>query len=179
MKWVNSIWIAAATLVPMAFVPIARAELIVYDEDPSLFGDLDQHNTDCKRNGCGPTAAVNSFVFLQNQYPLIYGDMLVPSATSTPTQTEQADVANDLGSYMKTCCARGTYWGNFITGKQAYIDDVAPDTTVSSAQADYAWNAGIAGPKPGPVRESPCRPTPSPPSPSSWPRFSTSRIWRS
>ena len=43
----------------------------IYDKqwDPSLYGGLDQHSTLCADLACGPSAAVNSFVFLQNMYP--------------------------------------------------------------------------------------------------------------
>ena len=57
------------------------------------YGNLDQHNTGCTAggvNGCGPTAATNSFVMLQNLYPGIYDKNLVPYAGAQPTQPEMA-----------------------------------------------------------------------------------------
>jgi hypothetical protein len=60
-------------LIVSAIVPSARADgIIVVDENPALFGNLNQNNTQCPLTGCGVTAAVNSFVFLQNEYPTVY-----------------------------------------------------------------------------------------------------------
>jgi hypothetical protein len=140
-------------LMVVMIAPNARADgIIVVDENPALFGNLNQNNTQCPATGCGLTAAVNSLVFLQNEYPAIYDvDALVPSANpGRPTQAEQAAVANELMSYMNTTPANGTYFENFITGKQAYIESVAPGTTDSSAQSAFPWNPIDGGPEPGP-----------------------------
>jgi len=104
--------------------------------DPTKFGDLDQHLVDaCKDSignslACGPAAAVNSFVFLENRYPSIYGNSLVDlSGLFTKTQAEVM-AANDLSSFMGcTPCNGGTKFSDFVKGKENYIDLLAPDTT--------------------------------------------------
>jgi hypothetical protein len=90
--------------------------------DASLVGSLDQTKTNWPKLGCGPTAAVNSFIYLQNQYPSVYGRSLVPG--------DAAVAANNLGLMMGTNNQTGTFWTNFILGKQAYLTANAPGTTV-------------------------------------------------
>lgn len=104
-------------------------------EDHKLFGNLDQADTNCPNNGCGPTAAVNSFVFLQNMYPDIYGDSLVPITRGQggiPSEENMAAVANTLlgSNYMNTDCSCGTTTQNFYDGKMKYVNEKAPNTTV-------------------------------------------------
>jgi len=101
----------------------------IYDKqwDPGLYGGLDQHSTHCADLGCGPAAAVNSFVFLQNTYPNIYGSSLAGDNYET-----WVDTANTLldPRYMDCNCNNGgTTIDNFISGKQDYLNDVAPGTT--------------------------------------------------
>src|SRR5262245_35686701 len=74
------------TLALIAVVLLAGPALaapISYDVDlnsDNQFGTLKQTDvTGCENNptgtlACGPTAAVNSFVFLENVYPTIYGN---------------------------------------------------------------------------------------------------------
>jgi hypothetical protein len=41
--------------------------------DPTMYGNLKQKDVpECPNEACGPTAAVNSMVFLQNMYPGIF-----------------------------------------------------------------------------------------------------------
>lgn len=106
----------------------------IYDKqwDPSLYGGLDQHSTHCPDLSCGPSAAVNSFVFLQNRYPGIYGSDLAGS-----TYENWVDTANTLldPKYMDCDCNNGgTTIDNFISGKQEYLNDVAPGSTEVHAQ---------------------------------------------
>jgi hypothetical protein len=101
----------------------------IYDKqwDPGLYGGLDQHSTLCADLACGPSAAVNSFVFLQNKYPGIYGSDLAGD-----TYENWVDTANTLldPKYMDCDCNNGgTTIDNFISGKQDYLNDVAPGTT--------------------------------------------------
>jgi hypothetical protein len=101
----------------------------IYDKqwDPSLYGGLDQHSTLCADLACGPSAAVNSFVFLQNMYPGRYG-----SSLAGDTYENWVDTANTLldPKYMDCDCNNGgTTIDNFISGKQSYLNDVAPGTT--------------------------------------------------
>jgi hypothetical protein len=132
---------------------------------PGQFGDLQQANTNCTggTNGCGPTAAVNSFVMLQERYPSLYGELLVPSAAAgnDPTQNEMAAVANQLGDselanpnptmYMDCQACNGTYIENFITGKYKYIEEQAPGVTRYKAYmgGTFAWRNDPGNVTPG------------------------------
>lgn len=160
---IRALLVITATVVSLfACTSSAAADIITAAEDFSLFGDLNQHDTSCNNVACGPTAATNSFVFLQNSYAM-YGNRLVPSIPGdTPYQDEQA-VADDLATLMHTCnlCnpgAGGTYIEDFIAGKQAYIQSVAPGTTTYAAQMNFAWrttdpDGNNVGPKPGYVMD--------------------------
>jgi len=139
-------------LMALAACP-ADALVISGEEESSDFGNLSQKFTDCQQYGCGPTAAVNSFIYLQNTYPSIYDNKLVPS---TSLVTEVA-VANALSGLMNTTCqgaasSCGTMWENFITGKEAYIDDAALGTTSVVAQSVFAWDPAD-GTEPGGVQD--------------------------
>ena len=101
----------------------------IYDKqwDPSLYGGLDQHSTHCPDLACGPASAVNSFVFLQNMYPEIYGNSLAGD-----TYENWIDTANILldPRYMDCDCDNnGTTIENFISGKQDYLNDTVPGAT--------------------------------------------------
>jgi hypothetical protein len=120
----------ASTILALTFGLADRASAdVIYDKtwDPSLYGGLDQHSTLCPDLSCGPSAAVNSFVFLQNMYPGIYGDNL-----AGPTYENWVDTANTLldPKYMDCDCNNGgTTIDNFISGKENYLNDVVPGTT--------------------------------------------------
>jgi hypothetical protein len=119
--------------------------------DPNNFGTLDQADTNCPNLNCGPTAAVESFVYLDKVFPHIYTTPLVPKAGATPTTAEQAAVANDLGSnFMKNCCATssaGTLIEDFILGKRDYLESKNPGKTVFNAQINFAWRENPPGGK--------------------------------
>jgi hypothetical protein len=66
-------------------------------------------------DGCGPTAAINSFVFLQNRYSQFYGKKLIPGGDMVAAGIDLAE------NYMNTSGA--TYIDNFITGKRNYIEE--------------------------------------------------------
>jgi hypothetical protein len=122
-------------LAPVLVTVLHGATLIDF-LDPTKFGNLDQHLVDsCKDSignslSCGPSAAVNSFVFLENMYPGVYGNSLVDlSGLFTKVQAEVM-AANDLSSFMGcTPCSGGTTFSNFVSGKESYINLLAPGTT--------------------------------------------------
>jgi hypothetical protein len=142
-------------------LPISNAAVLSATENANLFGTLDQANTNCPNASCGPTAAVNSFVFLQNMYANIYPNhVLVPTTDgNNPTQLEQAAVANLLATntYMGTCAVCGTTIEDFIYGKNTYINTVDPNSTMFAAQISIAWRnptaAGHMVPKPAYVQD--------------------------
>jgi MYXO-CTERM domain-containing protein len=125
--------------------PIAQA--ITYDVslDWTLYGDLNQ-NTIPVIGGvaCGPTSAVNSFVYLQNSYPEVYGHSLVPDLNGTPNIYENGElvaVAEILAgsSYMNLTLDFGTWGDMFIYGKEKYIEERVPGSTVYAAQYVMGW----------------------------------------
>lgn len=129
----------------------APSEAKVYSKflDAAKFGHLDQSEVECPKFACGPTAATNSFMYLQNKYPDVYGEKLIPPTTAgaAPTKADLVDVANKLGrDYMKTCvpCGPndGTYIEDFIIGKRAYLEAVAPGKTSFLAQINIGWRFG-------------------------------------
>jgi hypothetical protein len=111
--------------------------------DPGLFGNLDQHDTNCAESACGPTAAVNSFAFLENMYPTIYGNDLIPTTGATYDYGDLVDAADVLaGSTFMDCTAAGVGISNFISGEEAYMNEYAPGTTVFEIMnffANGAW----------------------------------------
>ena len=124
-----------------AFCGPASAALISASENVNLFGNLNQNDTNCGNVACGPTAAVNSFVFLENAYPTIYGNSLVPLINGNTFYQDEVAAANTLAgaNYMSTCNCGGTYIEDFIMGKQNYINALAPNTTTYAAQISIPW----------------------------------------
>jgi len=153
--------VLALLILGSAVTPRSAAAVLSATENANLFGTLSQANTNCPNDACGPTAAVNSFVFLQNMYANIYPNhVLVPTTDgNNPTQAEQAAVANLLATntYMGTCALCGTTIEDFIYGKNTYINTVAPNSTTFAAQISIAWRnptaAGHAVDKPAYVQE--------------------------
>lgn len=142
-----------AVLVTIPLLSALPAEAKVFKSylDADLFGQLDQAKTECPKFGCGPTAAVNSFVYLQNSAPKVYGETLVPPTTAgqKPVEADLIKVANKVGSdHMKSCvpCGAndGTYIEDFIIGKRSYLETVAPGKTQYSAQINIKWRHGTA-----------------------------------
>ena len=119
----------------------ATAAVISASENAALFGNLNQNDTNCGNVACGPTAAVNSFVFLENAYPTIYGNSLVPLINGNTFYQDEVAAANVLSgaNYMSTCNCVGTYIEDFIMGKQNYINALAPNTTTYAAQISIPW----------------------------------------
>lgn len=143
-----------AATIPVVFSGPLHAAIITADLDPTLFGNLDQDQVvlfgAC---ACGPTAAVNSFVYLQNKFPHIYGHSLVPDVNMDGqlNQAEQAAVAIVLGGagYMSTAINNGTFMEDFIFGKRKYLEQKVPGMTVYHAQISNIWNQ-VQNPPPQP-----------------------------
>jgi hypothetical protein len=124
----------------------------------SLFGDLKQSDVSrCGGEACGPVAAVNSFVFLQNQYPEIYADKTTvvsaklvgvdyPDGHPPPLRWESlaADILA-MPEYMDTCNCGGTPIEKFILGKSRYIEKNIPGRTRYGAQIATEWRPDVAG----------------------------------
>jgi hypothetical protein len=117
----------------------ARATIIFEPMTPlGAYGTYNQRAfpSACTNNpmkACGPVSVLNSFIFLQNTYPQIYGNRLVPMGRNQPAAT-----LNTLSALMG--CCNGTTPENLLAGKRAYIDGagavrgVAPGTTRYDSQ---------------------------------------------
>jgi len=119
------------------------------EKDYTLYGNLDQDDIPViGACACGPTAAVNSFVYLENAYPWAYNRWLIPDtnpANGLRDYQELIDVATILGgaNYMNTKNPGGTWDDMFIYGKWRYIEDQWPGWTIYEAQLSSTW--GWAG----------------------------------
>jgi len=102
-------------------------------------------------NDCAAVAAANSFVYLQNEYPGIYGQALVPDnqyVNGQPSTAALISTADLLASpnYMNIG-AGGSNPVTAIPGKVSYIEACAPNTTVNNVQLDfYGHGYGQDGP---------------------------------
>lgn len=124
----------------------ARAVPITASEPANMFGNLAQGATKCPNLNCGPTAIINSFVFLQNMYPKVYGNNLIGNAANPPTKKELVAAANNLAcNFVLNCANRasGTRMGDFILGKRSYINmvgnGVLKGSTSFVAQMSQPW----------------------------------------
>src|SRR5687767_2916346 len=128
--------ITALMLVLLCVGPIAAQADPIIDVriDPNFFGHLDQRRTSCPALGCGATAAVNSFFWLQNEHPEIYGRSLIPGGSLL-------DAANTLLRDYMPIGRRGTNIFDFILGKMHYIEDRVPGQTTYHAQVGFRWPA--------------------------------------
>lgn len=128
-----------------------QADTWTIEKDWTLYGDLNQNLIPgIGSMACGPTAAVNSFVYLENQYADIYGHNLIPDSDGDGIYHETEDliaVAQILASplYMNMDMVNGTFADNFIFGKWAYIEDNAPGTTTYQAQNFWDWSRPPVG----------------------------------
>ena len=139
-----------ALVVALMTAAAGQAAQINVNEGPGNFGTLKQTDTQaCEgidgTQACGPTAAVNSFVFLENRYQNIYGGKLLQHVTND-AHANQVITANELGAadFMDCTCNGGTNIDRFITGKRDYIDlTMGPGITVFMHQD--VFNLGDLG----------------------------------
>jgi hypothetical protein len=142
---------ATVLALAIALLPPVAAEIIREGIDPTRFGRLDQDETACSVLGCGATAAVNSFVYLERQYPHLYGGNLILGDGPEDRQS-LIDTADALASeeFMNTDPMRGTHWTEFISGKQKWIEEMASGSTIYRAQSGMMWNNPRMPPRPKP-----------------------------
>jgi len=94
---------------------------------------------------CGPVSVINSFVYLQNQYPHVYDSKLIlknpQGATEYDDWAYSAWVLGTQYMYTNSC---GTLDPNFAWGKQRYISTYAPRTTILHGQAtEVDWSTAV------------------------------------
>jgi hypothetical protein len=112
--------------------------------NPALFGHLDQNDpglaNTCSAGGvnyaCGPVAAVNSFVFLENMYPGTYDNLLTGNPAVPQNLINTAITLSEPAFMNCAACTGGTTLANFIAGKMAYIEQQTPHTTSYVDQLD-------------------------------------------
>src|SRR5262245_30932423 len=122
---------AAALVVILLLRTSVTGEPIEVALDADKFGKLDQKLTKCGDIGCGPTAAVNSFTYLQTAFPSVYKTPLVPAG-------QEVMVADALADLMG-CCGAGTSIENFIRGKKSYVESKDPGATKYGAELSGKW----------------------------------------
>lgn len=120
-------WLSLFLLITIIW-PVPGANATTYEilNTPTFsYGGLDQG--DLGGNYLGPIAAVNSFIYLQNRYPAIYGNSLV--------HNDPIGTALILGhpEYMDTQYGSATV-PNFYWGKELYIEAQLPGKTVYAGQ---------------------------------------------
>jgi PEP-CTERM motif len=137
-------------------VPFVQADVLPFDysENFNFFGD--QVNNICGRGVCGAIAAINSFVFLENQYPSIYDSKLLPNydATNNNDPIDAANFAVDGWKVGGNPARQGYYtrgdgannqdpvWNSdYLATKKDWFHDYAPGTTVFASM----WFNGGGG----------------------------------
>ncbi|WP_295426668.1 PEP-CTERM sorting domain-containing protein [uncultured Thiodictyon sp.] len=137
----------------LALLPLpGNAAIIAAYNDPNLFGTLNQKDVVLiGDSACAPTSVVNSFVYLEQRYPAIFGRSLVPEIT-VDDQYDTAElraVALTLAgpNYMATTEQSGTQDGYMAYGKEKYMEEKIPDKTLYRAVAEGAWD-GPSGMQP-------------------------------
>jgi hypothetical protein len=137
----RSMWHAAAALVMMQIAASAvYAGTVTGDpnENFDLFGKQMNFCPVISPGGvCAAVAAINSFIFLENRYPSVYGTSLTPNVQGTkPNQTDQRDsliFGNMLYSMPGGVPDNTTGFNNYVTAKTNWFDLVSPGTTVITA----------------------------------------------
>ncbi len=146
---------AVALLVTVLVWPVfmAEAQEIVYDitKNPLLYGNLSQNDPLMGAIGpdaCGPVAAVNSFVYLENAYPGVYDRMLVPDDNPPDGLHDPAEMAatalvlsgpNYMNTQSPPVGVVGTAHDDFLWGKHKYMEEVAPGRTRYEAWDNFNW----------------------------------------
>jgi len=143
---------------------IAFASVLTTQENSSYFGTLDQHSLDysypqyglgANNMACGPVAAVNSLVYLDNAFSSIYGTSLVLLANHDMNNDGLYNTYDDWiysagvmagTSYMNTTLANGTWHDNFIWGMYNFVNSKANGKETFSA-LDY-WSSWGNSPAP-------------------------------
>ena len=124
-----------------ALLPVAN--LYNVDETTTAaFGTLNQANVgpngaNGANNFCAPTATMNSFTFLENAYPSVYGNLLMGGQASWQLAGQLLAGA----TYMATDPNSGTSVANWVSGKVNYINKFAPNTTTFAGMGTggYPW----------------------------------------
>ena len=140
----------------MAGVPTSAGALYEAGNDYNLYGHLYQDDVPViGPMACCPTASINSFTYLQNQFPAVYGSRL---ASNPPTIIDVQRIAGP--NYMYTDKTSGTDDPQVIWGRYLYIESKLPLQTSYSCQVATRDGQPIHGDQPGKAWPS-YRPMPS------------------
>ena len=119
------------------------------DKECAEFGHIDQNTLDRFEGdwlgnvACAPTATMNSFIYLQNHYPGIYDNLLVPLGPG-----QDIIRARELALQWMNTTPQGTTIYDWAWGKYLYLENYAPGKTVYHGQTTYnGWTVGR--PRPG------------------------------
>jgi PEP-CTERM motif len=122
-------------------IPASRAGTIALDpsEDFNNFGKQPNFCLAGIGGVCFAASAINSFFFLENQYPAIYGNKLTPNGVGAkPNQTDPKD-ATSFAMMTGAIDADAAGYNNFVAGKMAWLNKYAPGTT--SIISEYVGSA--------------------------------------
>jgi hypothetical protein len=105
--------VAFATLITAAAAQLEPADLSKYGYGKYKQGDV----PDIGSCACGPTSAINSFVYLQNRY----GFNTLGFGNTPITDANWIASVKELAKDMKLTCPNGVYFDDFVSGKKEYI----------------------------------------------------------
>jgi hypothetical protein len=117
---------------PLAPRPPPDPKFHTIDLNFKKFGDLNEHCVFTEHH-CGPTAATNGLVFLDNEYTALKGALV----STTPE-----DAAETLSTDTKTDASGSTKILDFIEGKKAYFKDRGVDGIFDSQVSPLILNPG-------------------------------------
>jgi len=104
-------------------------------EDFNNFGKQGNFCTTTNPGGvCFAASAINSFIYLENQFPGIYGNSLTPNiAGAKPNQTDMTD-ATTLSNTSGPITDDTAGWNLFLQTKTNWVNTKAPGTTVITSE---------------------------------------------
>jgi hypothetical protein len=146
-RWL--LWLILAAL-SLCLPAAAQAKSVFLNT--SLFGKLNQRNPIIVAawgyNGCPATATINALIYLQKNYPSVYGTYLVEAYDATTMATSAVTLGRP--EYLNMIVVDGVgkipyrdiLWGTYLY-MQARIDSLAPQTWASGVKPwttdPYYW----------------------------------------
>ena len=126
-KWRSEArWIVPAFVLWGGAAGAIRAGTIDPNEDFNNFGKQTNicQPADPTKGACGAASAINSFIFLENQYPGTYGNRLTPSIQGTkPNQTDLLDTQAFADAYYSRT---GNAFDDYVAVKTNWFNFYAP-----------------------------------------------------
>jgi hypothetical protein len=131
-------------LVSAALTCAAYCNADTFTEDFNNFGKQQNFCVDGIGGVCFATSAINSFIFLENLYPAIYGNLLTPNIQGTkPNQTDPQDTT-DFATMVGAVTNDTAGYNSFVSGKMTWINQKAPGTSwITSNYPGSSSNNGI------------------------------------